>query len=170
MFYERIRGKISAKSRARSGAIIRIDHDGALQIERGLIDPADAKAEAKRLKAEAKGEAGESPALSGYSAALVEDLTAHRTAALRVTLARNPAVALAMTVHALASSLLYRGQSSSCLDLRSESLTLDTPERMADSPAYQAMTDEGLRWGDRLPNEPDELLGWCLDQSQDVLL
>jgi ParB family chromosome partitioning protein len=32
------------------------------------------------------------------------------------------------------------------------------------------MADEGLLWGDRLPNEPDELLAWCLDQPQDLLL
>ena len=171
--YERLSGKVSAKNRARAGAIIRISHDGALQIERGLIDPADAKAEAKRQKAEAK--AGADPAAApesaGLSAALIEDLTAHRTAALRVELSRNHAVGLAMTVQALASSLLYRGQSATCLDLRANSAALERHTKAPqDSAAHEAMADEGNRWGDRLPGEPDDLMAWCLDQSQDVLL
>ncbi len=172
VFYERLRGKISAKNRALSGAIIRIDRDGALQIERGLIDPADAKAEKKRQKAEAKAEAGETaPESMGLSAALVEDLTAHRTAALRITLARNPAVALAMTAHALALPLLYHGEASSCLDLRLTSLTLDGHEgAIAESPAHQAMADQETVWISRLPQDADHFLPWCLNQPQDVLL
>jgi ParB family chromosome partitioning protein len=173
VFYERLRGKISAKNRLLSGAIIRIDHEGALQIERGLIDPADAKAEKKRQKAEAKAEAGETaaPECIGLSAALVEDLTAHRTAALRITLARNPAVALAMTVYALASPLLYHGEASSCLDLRLSSLTLDSHEgASAESPAHQAMADQETLWIGRLPEDPGHFLPWCLNQPQDVLL
>jgi ParB family chromosome partitioning protein len=169
VFYDRLHGKISAKNRAKAGAIIRIGHDGAMQTERGLIDPADAKAEAKRQKAEAGGTVARES--TGLSAALVEDLTAHRTAALRIELTRNHAVALAMTVQALASSLLYHEQAATCLDLRSNSASLDrytkAPE---DSAAHQAMTIEGNRWGDRLPGEADDLMAWCLNQPQDVLL
>ncbi|MDR3489786.1 MAG: ParB/RepB/Spo0J family partition protein [Bradyrhizobium sp.] len=168
--YERLRGKVSAKNRAGSGAIIRIAHDGEMQIERGLVDPADAKAEAKRQKAEA-GETAAVEKNAGLSAALVEDLTAHRTAALRIELSRNHTAALAMTVQALASSLLYHGQSATCLDLRAGSADLDRHTKAPqDSAAHQAMTLEGERWGDRLPGEPDDLMAWCLGQPQEVLL
>jgi ParB family chromosome partitioning protein len=166
VFYDRLHGKISAKNRAKAGAIIRIGHDGAMQIERGLIDPADAKAEAKRQKREAEGK----PETSGYSAALVEDLTAHRTAALRITLAGNPAVALAMTVHALASSLIYFGQAASCLDLRAGSATLCRDGASPESPAHQAMADQETLWVGRLPENADDLSAWCLAQPQEVLL
>ena len=79
------------EDKARSGAILSIDHDGTLAIERGLIRPEDRQQEAASAGAE-EGEAP-SPALSsnttGLSDRLVEDLTAHRTAALRVMLARG---------------------------------------------------------------------------------
>ena len=95
VYYERLHGKVSARNRARAGAIVRIAHDGEVQIERGLVDPVDAKAEARRAAGAAKAETGQA---SGYSAALIEDLTAHRTAVLRTELASNPAVALAFIV------------------------------------------------------------------------
>jgi ParB family transcriptional regulator, chromosome partitioning protein len=106
-----------------------------------------------------------------YSAALVEDLTAHRTAALRIALAQNPHAALAMTVHALALSLIHAGGAASCLDLRAASS--DRSRHVAvtgDSPAHAALMAEGDRWGERLPGEADVSWAWCLAQRQDVLL
>jgi len=52
-------------------------------------------------------------------------LTAHRTVALRIELARNPAVALAATVHGLALSLVYNANSSGCLIVRASSEYLE---------------------------------------------
>jgi len=76
-----------------------------------------------------------------------------------------------MTVHALASSLLFYNQSASCLDLSAKSLALDAHGRAtSESPAHQAMTDEGSRWSERLPQHADELMAWCLEQPQGVLL
>lgn len=169
VYYDRLRGKPTAESRARSGALIRIAHDGSVEIERGLIDPDDAKAEAKRLKA-GEGETA-TPKRTGYSAALLEDLTAHRTAAIRIELTRNPHAALAVTVHALALSLVYAGGAESCLDLRATSNTLERHIGVRDdSPAHKAMAEEGEHWGDRLPGEASDLMAWCLAQPQDTLL
>ena len=83
--------------------MIGIGHDGALDIRRGLIRPED-KAAAKKAGKAKKGSTGpkdksETPPLP---AALVENLTAHRTAGLQAMLAGNPKVALAAVVHALA--------------------------------------------------------------------
>ncbi|WP_158932688.1 hypothetical protein [Acidisphaera sp. S103] len=59
----------------------------------------------------------------------------------------------------------------SCLAIRTSSEDLSrhmqTPD---DGLAHPAMAAEGERWGDRLPDDPDDLWGWCLDQSQATLL
>jgi ParB family chromosome partitioning protein len=49
---------------------------------------------------------------------LIEDLTARKTAALRVSLAGNPQVALAAVVHALALQVFYRfARERTCLQV-----------------------------------------------------
>ena len=144
-------GKASAKNRARAGVVIHIGHDGQMEVAKGLIDP--------------------EPLPSGMSAALVMDLTAHRTAALRLELTRRPDVALAVTVHALAARLLYDGGADTCLDLAGRSADLGGLVRVAeDSPAHRAMQDEGERWGEVLPGDPADLLAWCRAQPQETLL
>lgn len=84
--------------------MIGIDHDGKLDIRRGLIRPED-KAAARKAGTAKKDvvKKGEAPPLA---AALVENLTAHRTAALQTMLADNPKVALVAVVHALALDCL----------------------------------------------------------------
>ena len=160
-------GSFAPADVARCGAFLRIGHDGTLLVERGYLHPDDAKAEAKRDRVRQ----ADSGAPEGFSAALIADLTAHRTAALRIELARNPATALAVTVHALAASLLYQGQATSCLELRAASIDLSRHVAvMKDSPAHEAMAEEGERWGERLPGSADALLEWCLDQPQETLL
>ena len=133
-------GSFAPADVARCGAFLRIGHDGTLLVERGYLHPDDAKAEAKRDRVRQ----ADSGAPEGFSAALIADLTAHRTAALRIELARNPATALAVTVHALAASLLYQGQATSCLDLRAASIDLGRHAAvMKDNPAHEAMAEEG---------------------------
>lgn len=147
---------------ARAGAFVTLDHDGTLSVERGLVHPSDVEKIARP-----KGQT----VPSGLSAALVEDLTAHRTAALRIELTRNPSVALAAAVHALALPLLYPYGTRSCLAVRASSEPLERhtahPE---DSPAHTAMAEEGDRWGDRLPGDGDDFFTWCLAEPQDTLL
>jgi ParB family chromosome partitioning protein len=158
----------SAEDMARAGARLILEYDGTLRTERGLVHPDDQPAKAADSPAPVSAKAN--PA--DLSATLIEELTAHRTAALRAELARNPAVALAATVHALTLAAVYGGGlAGSSLALRASSEALSahstSPE---DCPAHQAMTDEGERWGERLPGDPDDLFAWCLAQPQDVLL
>lgn len=154
---------------ARAGAIIRIGRDGTAEVTRGLVHPDD-------IERPDTGENNEGEPLNAergdYPASLVEDLTAHRTAALRLELTRNPTVALAATVHALATPLLYGPRPSpSSLELRSSSLTLESrvasPE---DCAAHSAMQEEGRVWAERVPEDVAEFFGWCLTQPQDTLL
>ena len=152
----------AARDMTRAGALVTLDTDGTLSVTRGLVHPDDIEKPA-RQKADA--------APGGLSAALVADLTAHRTAALRIELARNPAVALAAAVHALALPLLYPYAERSCFTVRasSEDLTRHTGHA-GDSAAHAAMAGEGERWGDRLPGDAADFFGWCLAEPQDVLL
>lgn len=158
----------SAEDMATAGAIIRIGRDGTAEIDRGLVHPDDVQQpEPEDTEQDA------APVEKGdLSAALVEDLTAHRTAALRLELARNPKVALAASVHALASRLLYgvMGPASS-LEVRLSSAALEgrvvTPD---DCDAHQAMQEETRRWVQLVPEDAEGFFGWCLTQPQEVLL
>lgn len=97
---------------AMAGAIVTIDHWGKLSVLRGLVRDEDKKkAEATEGKQggateEADG-ASKSTGLT-HSAALIEDLTAQKTAALRVELANNPDIALVAVVHAMLLKVQYR--------------------------------------------------------------
>lgn len=150
---------------AGAGAIIRIGHDGEIEVQRGLIHPDD-------MRHVATGAAPKPPKdASTLAASMVEELTAHRTAALRIELARNPKVALAATVHALAIPALYPYGEKGCLAIRAASENLERHAKvLSDSPAHQAMQDEGESWSRRLPEDASDLFAWCLAQTQDVLL
>lgn len=157
---------------ARSGARVLLEQDGTLRIERGLVHPDDMPCRTAD-DGEPEGAAPRRTAdPADLTATIVEELTAHRTAALRVELARNPAIALTATVHALTLAVVYGGGASgSCLALRGSSETLARHLKAEeDSPAHQALTDLGEQWGDRLPGDPAALWDWCLVQPQDVLL
>lgn len=163
--YGHLRGKLSAKNRASAGLLLRIGQDGQVEVERGLIDPADLKAEEKAHKVAEGAASGETEAPSGgLPSAVMADLCAHRTAALRIELARRPDVALAMMVQALASKLLYEG-GFSCLDVSAKSLDHARQVRVVtDSPAHAAMEAEGARRSEILPEDPAILPTWCLSQ------
>ncbi|MDE1148630.1 MAG: ParB/RepB/Spo0J family partition protein [Azospirillaceae bacterium] len=128
----------AAEDKARAGARVRLEHDGSLRVERGLVHPDDASADTKP--------AGARPANTDLPATLVAELTAHRTAALRLELARNPAVALAATVHALALPLCYGQERGTCLAIRSQSANLARHAKApGECPAHAAMEAEGER-------------------------
>ena len=91
-------GAFTDDEKGRSGVRIRISHDGTPEIQRGLVHPDD-QSRPSSVEKRAKPD----PLKGEYPSPVVQDLTAHRTAALRVELAESPALALAAVVHALAS-------------------------------------------------------------------
>jgi ParB family chromosome partitioning protein len=159
----------AAEDMAKAGAIVRIGRDGSAQVERGLIHPDDIRREAMP-ETEAKGAAKTDK--GALPASLVEDLTAHRTAALRLELARNPAVALAATVHALAGPLLYGpGRCVSALEVRVSSTMLESRVAVPDDcAAHAGMQQQAQRWHGLVPEDEHLFFGWCLGQPQEVLL
>lgn len=150
---------------ARAGARIVLDYDGEMRIERGLVDPDTIKAESRKDRV-TDGQP------KGLPETLVADLSAHRTAALRLELAKRPDIALAATIHALGLKLIYNayGQAS-CLDLDGRSANLEG--RVTDvfeCRAHGGFATLSAAWLDRLPTDPSAFWDWCLGQEQAVLL
>lgn len=152
-----------AETMAMSGAIVSLDASGQPTAERGLMS----RTEARKQHAESN---DNQPAPSPYSAALVQSLTAHKTAAIRIELARSPNVALAALVHALALDVWYgRGHcSSSCLDLHLRTRLLPIAEDTSKAVDQLAVLRDA--WQQRLPEDRDQLWAWCLSQSRETHL
>jgi ParB family chromosome partitioning protein len=74
-----------------AGAVIGLNHDGSVRIERGLVRKGDEQ-KARRLAEADSGDAGRAPA--SLPASLVVDLTAQKSAAIGVELIRQPDIAL----------------------------------------------------------------------------
>jgi ParB family transcriptional regulator, chromosome partitioning protein len=161
-----------AKALAKAGVVISIDCDGSFEIRRGLVHPDDVRKTKKKAKAKAKSANGAGHEGSSLSAALVLDLTAHKTAAIRAELATRPDVALAGIVHALAFSVFYdKFFNPSSIRVRGSSAGLESSIGQAEGVrALIAMGDEHSRWLERLPGNTDALFAWCLEQSAETLL
>ena len=152
---------------ARSGARLSVNADGTLRVDRGLVRPRPSDDCPKRRRPASRVGAGALPAR------VVEELSAHRTAALRFELSRRPDLALATVVHALTLDTIY-GRAvdvSSCLDIRGfsrplEQHTHDSEEGLA----HHSLADDHATWAARLPDLPADLWAWCLRQDQPLLL
>ena len=151
-----------------AGAVIGIGYDGELAVERGYVKPEDEPAETGK-----DGDGGDpAPRPKDGPDRLMEDLTAHRTAALRAVLAGNTEVALVAVIHALAWPLFYSySDGPSCLTVR-----FDTPELRGsadgidDSPACRVLADQRQSWMRRLPGAPKQLWDWLLQQESGTRL
>jgi ParB family chromosome partitioning protein len=152
----------SERQKARGGAILTVDDDGRLTVLRGLIRPEDAKAKPADDDAQPE-ETGERKA-AGLSATLADDLTAHRTAALRALLADNVAVALAASAHVLALPLFYDSGDDSAFALHAAAPALRA-EGLEDNPALKCMADQHAAWQGRLPENEAALWEWLLAQD-----
>lgn len=165
----------SDEDRKGAGVILSLTPEGELEVNAGLIRPEDRKREAaddedgqpsqsseRREKSNGRSE--------GYSDALLTDLSAHRTAALREMLAGNPKVALAALVYRLAKPLFFERYASSCLHLQPSFIELGTfSKTVGEGPAAAALLARHTQWCERLP-EADQFWPWLLDAEQEVLL
>ena len=88
----------SAEARGRSGCFVVIGYDGTLDVRTGYVRREDA--EPGTVAQHGLG-AGQPAAKGLYSKVLAADLAAHRTQALRVALARSPALALSYLAYVL---------------------------------------------------------------------
>lgn len=164
----------SEEDRKGAGVILSLTPEGELEVNAGLVRPEDRKREEENED----GQPSQSPERKeksngrpeGYSDALLTDLSAHRTAALREMLAGNPKVALAALVYRLAKPLFFERFASSCLHLQPSFIELGGfSKTVGESPAAAALLARHTQWCERLP-EAEHLWSWLLDTEQEVLL
>jgi len=175
--------------RAAAGAIVSIDRSGEIAIHRGLMREAEAKAlrTLERLRqgfggedagSDDEGEDGDGqPKTAAMSDRLAQRLSAHRTAALQIEVARHPQVALAAMVHGMVQTVLHGshyGPRHDALPLGVSLKVQDRLEGMApdwpESPAAVALGELQQVAGEALPQDSTELFAALLAKSQDELV
>ena len=172
----------NANARAAAGAIVTIDRNGEAVIHRGLLREAEAKAlrTLEKLRHgfgnaegeaenDVEGEAAEQPKAVNLSDRLAQRLSAHRTAALQIEMARHPQVALAALVHGMVKTVLQDGYGHDLplgvrltVQDRLEGVAPDWPE----SPAAVALRELQQAWGEKLPENSAELFAVLLAMEQ----
>jgi ParB family chromosome partitioning protein len=148
----------SPNVKAAAGAIVTIDRNGEAVIHRGLMREAEAKAlrTLERLRQGFSGEDAENddegedgddeqPKTAAMSDRLAQRLSAHRTAALQIEVARHPQVALAALVHGMVQTVLQGSRYGHDLPLGVRLTVQDRLEGMApdwpESPAAVALRE-----------------------------
>ncbi|PPT94107.1 chromosome partitioning protein ParB [Xanthomonas arboricola pv. arracaciae] len=175
-----------ATVKAAAGAIVTIDRNGEAVIHHGLMREAEAKAlrTLERLRQgfgsegeagnDDEGEDGEQPKTAAMSDRLAQRLSAHRTAALQVEVARHPQAALAAVVHGMVQAVLQDSHYGHDLPLgvrlnvqdRLEGMAPDWPE----SPAAVALRELQQVAGEALPQDSADLFAALLAKPQDELV
>ncbi|MCE1035255.1 ParB/RepB/Spo0J family partition protein [Pseudomonas monteilii] len=173
--------------RAVAGAIVTLDRSGEAVIHRGLLREAEAKAlrTLERLRqgfGSAEGEArnddegedAEQPKAASLSDRLAQRLSAHRTAALQIEVARHPHVALAALVHGMVQTVLQDSHYGHDLPLGVSLKVQDRLEGMApdwpESPAAVALRELQQVAGEALPQDSAELFVALLAMEQGELV
>ena len=175
----------SDTARAAAGAIVTIDRNGEAVIHRGLLREAEAKA-LRTLEKLRQGFSGEgagnddegdtadeaqAPAMSDR---LAQRLSAHRTAALQIEVARHPQVALAALVHGMVQTVLQERHYGQDLPLGVRLTMQDRLEGMApdwpESPAAVALRELQQVAGKALPEDNAELFTALLAMEQGELV
>lgn len=169
-----------------AGAIVTIDRNGEAVIHRGLLREAEAKAlrtleKLRRGFGSTEGEAAndeheddDAPKAASLSDRLAQRLSAHRTAALQIEVARHPQVALAALVHGMVQTVLQESHYGRDLPLGVSLKVQDRLEGMApdwpESPAAVALRELQQVAGEALPEDSAELFAALLAKSQDELV
>jgi ParB family chromosome partitioning protein len=173
---------------ARAGVFVSLDNEGALQIVRGFVRSEDEAPAAPAPSIEAGDAETSAPAgsvnavpqtiiavggaptskepeaseeedvLRPLSDRLVTELTAHRTLALRDSLANDPEVALQAVLHALCLSAFYRFASNSCLEITAKHTVFSAQAPgLAESASARAIEARHQEWVNLLPQAPADL-------------
>jgi ParB family chromosome partitioning protein len=166
--------------RAAAGALVTIDRQGEAVIHRGLLREAEAKALRMLAKAQAGIEGEEAqdtsrpePEKPSLSEKLARRLSAHRTAALQIELARHPQTALAALVQGMVQTVLQDGDALE-LSIGVKARAQDGLEAYApdypQSPAAVALRELQQAWRERLPVDDAEMFAGLLALPQEELV
>ncbi|MNZ07774.1 Chromosome-partitioning protein Spo0J [compost metagenome] len=160
---------------ARAGCVVYLLRSGDVAVHRGLVKPEDAaQVENEQGAGNEQEQAGEQEKTARLSDRMGRQLTAHKTAALQVELARNPKVALATTVHSMVMRVVHDDYYWSFKMPIGVSLTqrgglTELAEDLKDGSAPKAMAELIQHWRERLPSEPKELFAALLELSVEDL-
>lgn len=175
----------SPNVKAAAGAIVTIDRNGEAVIHRGLLREAEAKAlrTLERLRQgfgseepenDDEGDMAEEAKAPAMSDRLAQRLSAHRTAALQIEVARHPHVALAALVHGMVQTVLQVSHYGHGLPLDVRLTVQDRLESMApewpESSAAVALRELQQAWGDKLSEDSAELFAALLATDQGELV
>ncbi|MBI1685198.1 ParB/RepB/Spo0J family partition protein [Caulobacter hibisci] len=170
---------------ARAGAFVVLGYDGLVRIDRGFVRPEDVVAapgdEGEGYEDDGEDdEAGadrpspssdeepEGEASAPLSAKLVAELTAHRTAGLRLALANDPDLALVALTHVMALNTFHGVARASCLEVTAGSTRLPNfGDTLKASPALEAMEARHDAWAKQLPDDPDETWAFVIGLDAD---
>ncbi|WP_338496747.1 ParB/RepB/Spo0J family partition protein [Delftia tsuruhatensis] len=176
----------AANVRAAAGAIVTIDRNGEAVIHRGLLREAEAKAlrTLEKLRQgfgsvecdaenDYEGENDEAPK-AAISDRLAQRLSAHRTAALQIEVARHPQVALVALAHGMVQTVLQGSHYGHDVPLGVRLTVQDRLEGMApdwpESSAAMALRELQQTWSGKLPGDSAELFAALLAMEQGELV
>lgn len=184
---------------ARAGAMVVLSYDGVARVDRGFVRPedvmrppqdkdedeADGDGDGEARSAAPAEDEPEGEASAPLSAKLIAELTAHRTAGLRLALANDPDLALVALTHVMVLSTFHRQGRSSCLEIKAGSTLLPAfGDSVKASPALEAMAARHEAWAGEIPDDPDgawdfivgldldsraNLLAFCVGQTVDAV-
>ena len=160
--------------KAIAGVVVTIGHDGEAAIQRGIVKPEDKVASRKLTNG--AGQGGEAvssepaaKAKGGLSAALIAELTSHKTVAAQLVLATNSNVALLAITHAVALRQLYPyttpDHSSLGVSAHGPAYTMAVREVIEKSPAARKLSALIKTWQKKLPAKPEDLWDWLAKQK-----
>lgn len=151
------------------GAIVTLNHAGALDVRRGLLRSEDKR----KVRAQSGDDGLEEKQNPAHSERLTRQLTAHRTAALQASLAVRHDVALVVIAHRLATQLFgavgyFRGAVQ--VSAQSPELVREAAD-MEQSRAWLSLAEQREAWERRLPLDNEEaFFAWLLEQPQEEVL
>jgi ParB family chromosome partitioning protein len=157
-----------------AGAVVSIDSNGRLQVERNLLRPEDARRFARQQRGEPETTDKAEPAFSlrAHPDSLVRRLSAHRTLALQVELAQRPDIALVALTDRLAADTFYPSdEEPDAVLIQPQQVSLRAhASDLESSKAFQAIEAHHAKLRAKLPPHRAELFVWLLQQSQDTVL
>lgn len=159
-----------------AGAVVYLD-DGEIKCAKPLVRASDSEELKGVLAGKGAQTAGESEGGSSdaqnhtpaeqISERLMTNLSAHRTAALQISLVKNQKVSLASLAACMASKQFRFGYHDDpvkvSMTYQWHTLEQSSPTMM-ESPAYKELNEIKANWDARLPKESTELFAWFLKE------
>ena len=166
--------------RAAAGVVVTLDRQGEPVIHRGLLRDAEAKALRTLARVQSgiapedtEDEDSPEPKKAGISEKLARRMSAHRTAALQIELARNPQASLAALVHGMVQRVLQDGYAVELpigISIRPQDRLEGYASDWPQSTAAVALRELQQAWGAQLPEDDAELFAVLLAMPQDELV